>query len=296
VSARAEVRLACEAVVIIGAARSGTNMLRDLLTKVDGVATWDCDEINYIWRYGNSAHPSDELTPAQATERVRAYIRRAFARLARATGARMVVEKTCANSLRVDFVDRVLPEARYVFIVRDGRDVVASAMKRWQTPFNIREVKYGFKKVWYVPGRDLPYYIARYVRNFGYRLLGRQGRLAFWGPRAEGLETILGTGSLAQACAAQWVRSVERAERALGALPAGHVHRVSYEALVLRPADEVARLLDFLGLAVSEAARRELVRPVSAQTVGKWKHDLSVQEQAAIEPMLRPLLDRHGYL
>ena len=30
----------------------GHNMLRDVLTKLPGVATWPCDEINYIWRHG----------------------------------------------------------------------------------------------------------------------------------------------------------------------------------------------------------------------------------------------------
>ena len=38
-----------------------------------------------------------------------------------------MVEKTCANTLRLPFVDKVLPEARYLHIVRDGVDVVASA-------------------------------------------------------------------------------------------------------------------------------------------------------------------------
>ena len=43
--------------MIIGAARSGTNMLRDVLTSLDGVDTWPCDEINYIWRHGNIRWP-----------------------------------------------------------------------------------------------------------------------------------------------------------------------------------------------------------------------------------------------
>ena len=39
--------------IIIGAGRSGTNILRDSLCKVDGVVTWNCDEINPLWRHGN---------------------------------------------------------------------------------------------------------------------------------------------------------------------------------------------------------------------------------------------------
>ena len=38
-------------VIIIGAPRSGTNMLRDILTNFEGIETWPCDEINYIWTW-----------------------------------------------------------------------------------------------------------------------------------------------------------------------------------------------------------------------------------------------------
>ena len=36
-------------VIIIGAPRSGTNILRDTLSIISNVRTWDCDEIPYIW-------------------------------------------------------------------------------------------------------------------------------------------------------------------------------------------------------------------------------------------------------
>src|SRR5687767_12207692 len=87
-------------IVIIGAPRSGTNMLRDALTSCDCAATWPCDEINAIWRHHNARFPSDELQPAQATHSVKRYVRNAFKRLAHRTGAHLIVEKTCANSLR----------------------------------------------------------------------------------------------------------------------------------------------------------------------------------------------------
>ena len=48
-------------IIIIGAPRSGTNMLRDVLTALPGFETWPCDEINLAWRHGNRALPSDEL-------------------------------------------------------------------------------------------------------------------------------------------------------------------------------------------------------------------------------------------
>ena len=58
---------ASENIVLVGAPRSGTNMLRDVLTALDGIGTWPCDEINYIWRHGNVRYPSDELPRENAT-------------------------------------------------------------------------------------------------------------------------------------------------------------------------------------------------------------------------------------
>ena len=110
-------------VVIIGAPRSGTNMLRDVLCRVPGLGTWPCDEINYIWRHGNVRYSSDEFTVDMARPIVRRSIQRRFAEQQKLH--RVVVEKTCANSLRVPFVDKVIPQARYVFIVRDGIDAVS---------------------------------------------------------------------------------------------------------------------------------------------------------------------------
>ena len=142
-------------VVIIGAGRSGTKILKASLCRLPGAGSWPCDEINYVWRHGNASESHDELQPERARPRVRRYIRRCFDRLARRRGLAHVVEKTCANSLRVAFVDRVVPDALFVFLVRDGRDVVASARKRWKAPLDL---PYLLAKARFVPLTDVPYY------------------------------------------------------------------------------------------------------------------------------------------
>ena len=47
-------------VIIIGAARSGTKYLRDVLATAPNAARVPYD-INYIWRYGSESHPDDAL-------------------------------------------------------------------------------------------------------------------------------------------------------------------------------------------------------------------------------------------
>ncbi|MFV2092639.1 MAG: hypothetical protein ACC634_06100, partial [Hyphomicrobiales bacterium] len=85
-------------VIIIGAARSGTNMLRDMLSTLPGFATWPCDELNPVWRHGNRSWPDDEI-PAELAGRGRDFIRRRFTRMWRQSGGcPFIVEKTCANA------------------------------------------------------------------------------------------------------------------------------------------------------------------------------------------------------
>lgn len=279
-------------VVIIGAARSGTNMLRNVLVGLPGYSTWPCDEINYIWRHGNRSWPDDEFEPEHARPEVIRYIRKSFDRFSSTSGASVVVEKTCANSLRVDFVARVLPEARYVFIVRDGRDAVASAQKRWTAPL---DVPYLLAKARYVPASDLPYYGFRYLRNRVHRLFSRERRLAFWGPQFRGIQDALRECTVYEVAAMQWARSVERSSEALSRIDPERVHRLRYEDFVTEPEREVSRLADFLNQPLSRSEARVLAGPVSAQSVGKWREELDRDVIRAVEPHLAPMLFAHGY-
>lgn len=88
-------------VVIIGAERSGTNALRDMLTCLLEFTTWNFDKI-----------PTNRATP-----RIRRFLPAAFLRLwHHSDQLHFVVEKTCANTLPVLFVDAILPAALYVRI------------------------------------------------------------------------------------------------------------------------------------------------------------------------------------
>ena len=123
-------------VIIIGAPRSGTNMLRDVLCSIEGFDTWPCDEINFIWRHGNIKSQSDELRTDQANDYVKKFIRDKFCRLQKKKNSKVIVEKTCANSLRVPFVNEIIPDAKFIYIKRDMLDVVGSAKHRWKAPIS----------------------------------------------------------------------------------------------------------------------------------------------------------------
>ena len=277
--------------VIIGAPRSGTNMLRDVLTGLPGFTTWPCDEINPVWRHGNRDHPSDELTAAHATPEVRAYIQGYFDKARRRYEGPAVVEKTCANSLRVEFVRSVKPSARYVFITRDGLDAAPSAMKRWDAPLDLR---YAVAKARFTPVGDVPHYGVRFLAN---RLRGRQRpakKVAhWWGPRLDDAVELMAARPLDEICMVQWSRCVEASLRGLAGLSDDQLHHVRYEEFVARPQDGLRGLLGFLGR--PDAYDERAVVAISAGSVGKGRRSLGEEARARLNAVGGETLTRLGY-
>jgi len=278
--------------IIIGAPRSGTNMLRDVLTALPGMATWPCDEINYIWRHGNVRYPSDELPPEAASPGVQGYVRRKFAWVADRYRADVVVEKTCANSLRVDFVGRVVPDAKYVFIRRDGIDAVGSALERWKAGM---DWAYVLRKARFIPLTDFPYYGARYLWNRLYRLVSRERRLAFWGPKLQGMEELLGQHSLEEVCALQWQRCVENAAAAFEKMPGERYLEIKYEDFVQSPEDELNRILGFIGRSADSDEIPRAVANVSPRSLGRGRQALGEDVTRRLDSLVGTTLRRYGY-
>ena len=275
-------------VIIIGAPRSGTNMLRDVICRLPGFGTWPCDEINYIWRHGNARWPSDELPPELATPEVCRFLDKAFARRARAGGLEWVVEKTCANSLRVPFIDRALPDSLYLFIHRHPLDAVPSAMKRWRASLDLG---YTLKKARFVPLSDVPYYGWRFVRNRLHRLFSSERRVASWGPRHEEMDRQLEEYSLPELCAAQWSACAERAAKAFLAMPPDKVLVIAYEEFVSAPSSGLQRICDFLAVDIDSPPRRDLVADVSDRSVGRGRRSLDADTRVRVGQLAAPGLE-----
>jgi hypothetical protein len=280
-------------IIIVGAPRSGTNMLRDVLCQLDGINTWPCDEINYIWRHGNVRCTSDEFSKSMARPQVISYIRNKFRTFALKTDSNFVVEKTCATSLRVPFVEEILPEAKYIFIVRDGLDVVGSARLRWKAALDL---DYILKKVRFIPFLDIPFYGIRYLANRVYKFVSREKRLSYWGPQFSGLEEALKKHSLEEVCALQWQACVESAENAFLVMPKDKVMRVRYEDFVKDPRQKMSDILDFIGNPLADEKTDEAVRYVSLKSVGKGRSALGGGSREEIEHLVSGTLRRYGYL
>lgn len=280
-------------VIIIGAPRSGTNMLRDILVNFDGLSTWPCDEINYIWRHGNIWYPSDEIPLKLANKKVKNYVKSKFEEIRSKYNAEIVIEKTCANSLRIPFVDSVIPDAKYIFICRDGIDATGSAKLRWRAKL---EFNYIFQKLKYVPLSDIPFYGIRYLWSRIYRIFSKDSRLSIWGPSLNGMSEMFKNYSLNEVCALQWQRCVDSSEEALSKLPDENVFRVRYEDFVSEPAIFIDKILRFLNKDVSIELVQAAVTNVSADNVGKGRKALGDDEVLKLESLIETTLKRYEYL
>ena len=282
-----------EPIVIIGAPRSGTNMLRDALAALPGVGTWPCDEINYIWRHGNATYPSDEFPVALARPGVVRYIRAKFEALSKVQGVARVVEKTCANTLRVRFVEAVLPDAKFVHIRRNGVDAVASAAKRWTASL---DWPYLLRKARYVPVSDVPYYALRYAGLRMRRLVSSERRLSYWGPRLDGMLEITRDHTLLEICAMQWKRCVDLADAAFSGIEPARVFEIRYEDLVSNPIPKLQGIAEFLELRATPDKLEPIAERISVASVGKGTKELELSAlDSEVLPILQDTLARCGY-
>jgi hypothetical protein len=267
-------------------------MLRDWICSADRIATWPCDEINYIWRHGNLSFPSDAFTPEMAAPAIRKYIRARFSWVARRYGAKWVVEKTCANSLRVGFVARTLESPKFLFIFRDGLDAVGSAMRRWTAPLDIL---YVLRKARFVPSMDLPYYAARYLRSRLSRFFHPAGQLSSWGPVLPDMKRIVAEHTLPEICAMQWKSCVDHAMNAQQLLPPEQCLSLRYEDLVRAPSQSGLRIAEFLGVDQDLFIESPFINRINAKSVGRAKSSLPLEVADRVSEIIAPTMRRLGY-
>lgn len=279
-------------VIIIGAGRSGTNMLRDIITSIDGFETWDCDEINPLWRYGNRDFPTDELTVDQLTPKIKTYIRDRFDKLQKETKGKVIVEKTCANSLRIRYINEIFPHAKFIIINRDGRDVVPSAMQRWVSSFDFT---YTLKKLKQVPVSDLFYYISRFGINRIKKMVTKTESLSFWGPLYNGIATDVKEKTLMEVCALQWKNCAEKTIFERKYLQEERIFDMRYEEFVKNPKAEMQRLGAFLDVTLDDGIIDELTKGVSDKSVGSHKKIFTAEELVNLESIMAPTLLKLGY-
>ena len=249
-------------VFIVAAPRSGSTLLFETLARCPDLWTVGGESHQLIEGLEqDGTHPlapaahgwaSNRLEAADATAEVSEALRRRFAMAMRdregrpwtaSCGPVRLLEKTPKNALRIPFLARAFPDARFVYLVREPCANASSILEAWRSGE-------------FVTYEKLPDWNG-----------GRWSLLLIPGWRA------LEGRSLADVAVAQYRAAHEAIQQDLAALPRERWCAVGYEALLEDPASEVARLSGLLGLDWDRAP--PLVLPPSAVTLtrpdrAKW--------------------------
>lgn len=264
-------------VFIIGAPRSGTSLLYAILRRSSALKHWP-GESHEIWEA--DYHPclrgweSNALAASDVQPEAAARIRRSFFLV---TGRRNhLLDKTPRNALRVGFVDALFPDARFIYLKRDGRENTNSLINAWRTP---RYRTYELPEPHRIPGVDPRWW--KFVLYPG------------WRSDIEGPVEVV--------AAKQWLASNEHASRDLGAIAPARRFELRYEDLVERPVEEVGKIMAFLDLpyepGVKDKAAATASTPINTVTPpepGKWRRE-NPAEIEAITSQIAPTMQRMGY-
>jgi hypothetical protein len=187
-----------------------------------------------------------------------------------------LLEKTPENCLRLPFLQALFPDARVIYLTRDGRSNINSLIEGWKQPHLF-------------PGYQVPapLEIPGYTRDrWAFTLIPDWRELS-----SSPLEVV---------CAWQWIRCNEAVlahrEQSQDQVP---YLTLRYEDLIADPAGTLPRIAEFLQIDFAQTLGRfaqhlPQINVVSAPTHQKWRQ----QNAEAIErilPLIEPMMQRLDY-
>jgi hypothetical protein len=290
---------------VIGPPRSGTTMLGNVIGRHGSIVEWF--EPYFIWdRFFRDA-ADDQLEAGQATPEIANWIREQFNIYRRRAGVDVVVEKSPRNCLKLPFIKKVFPEARFVFILREGGDTVLSLMKkhqkRRQTGQNgIQGLKLKADAWRYTLGKQ-PFMKHRLMAarhelgglrdclkgNFLHkaRWQGKSG----WGPRFKNWQDYYGRIPLLDFCLMQWERSVLGILEHFSDIPASNRLAIRYEDFVQNPNENLQKIFKLCGLPTDDEIMTK-IQPIRTDRVGVWEREFSKKEKEKISAKTVPLINQ----
>jgi hypothetical protein len=243
-------------IFIVGCPRSGTSLMADLFATHPDVANWS--EAGRLWDPIDYSNP--EADHCWGAERVRP---REARRLhgwcewyRRSQRKRRFLNKHPRNSVRIDYLDRILPDARFVHVIRDGRAVVASMLAQIRARPRRQTLPFG-----------------GFCKPPGWRALLRDDRV--------------------EQTALQW-REIVRHVRERGGRLAPRYVEVRYEDACEQPAQAFRTLFAFAGLPYGEPELAAIPERLENRNA-RFRDVLSESEIATVERVAAELLAQLGY-
>ena len=245
-----------EPIFMIGCPRSGTTISVNLFARHPWIANWSeagrvWDPAGYHDAGADHCWGADKVTAA-ASRRLHSR----FEWYRQRQKKRRFINKHPRNSVRLDYIREIFPDALFIHVIRDGRAVVNSIVKRIERDPERQHVPFGdFCK---------PPQWRRYLRDDPIEQAALQWR--------EITVTILG----------------KRSE-------VGHrYHEFKYEDMCLRPREVFAAAFEFAGLPVHEELLAAIPERLENMNY-KVEQELSPAQIATVNRVQKELLEELGY-
>jgi hypothetical protein len=275
-------------IILIGAGRSGTTVLGEILRVHPDVAFWS--EPRPVWMYGHAYRGHHRLTRDDLSPRIARYIDRRFDAFRRAQGKSRFMEKTPSNCLRIPFIHALYPDCRIVNLIRDG---AASVRSRVEIAGRVTNPGTLVGRLKETPVWEWPAYVPLFFNTvFRSDVLGKPAR--YWGEQPPGWRALVDLPPHLIA-AHQWTALVSRSIEDGRALPSRNYLEIRFEDLLRESERTVSQVLEFAELSPSAlviAEARERMDPARARS---WPKTLTPEEQAEALSVMKPLLLKLGY-
>jgi hypothetical protein len=255
-------------VFVVGVPRSGTTSMVVLLRSAaeldssagESHAVWLAFHHPRFYRWRGAAIPPGKVRPLE-----RRFVNAYFASQ---VGGRRLLDKTPANSLRIEHILELFPDAVIVVQRRNPLDTINSLIQGWRHPDSI----YGT----YVMPEDLRIPDYKWSRLWNFAL-------------PPDWRSVIGA-PLAEVCTHQWDAIGAAIETARASAPSSSTWvDVRLEELTDRPQETLERLCAGIGIPVDDDMRATLdqvrenpVNALSAPEPGKWRK----QNGEALTPLL----------
>jgi len=164
-------------IIFVNNTRSGTTLVQNLLDLHPEIVKWF--EPRTLWMYADPGRNHDEFEEDDASEEVITYIRSRFLKYQRENGGQRVAEKTPHNVFKVPYVNKIFPEARFVYVIRNPFSFISSCELKWQKTVTSKGI---IRRLKVTPVTQFHHYGGRLVRDYFDKYILKKKYLKLWGP------------------------------------------------------------------------------------------------------------------
>ena len=282
---------------IIGSPRSGTTILGNILNQHPEIAEWY--EPYYLWEKYFPCKEDDIWLEKYLNTKIKKRIHKEYRIFLRKASKPIVLEKSPGHELNLGIIHKIFQDAKWIHILRDGRDVTLSIQKEWDLRSQLVESR-DFERLFKVALNMLkrqPFWRYRIMAVFyelkstaslspiSYlnksRWQGKEG----WGNRFKGWKEYLQTHSTLEFNAMQWIKSVQAVQENWSLLPEKNKLEIRYEDLLKSPKEILAKILETLEVDLP-AGFIEEIPTLKKDNFHKWKKEFNTEQLKKISPII----------